>query len=81
MQGDHLLSVAGVSEQAGWPRAHVHVHAAAKTHMETKHVTTRVLTEGSAGRTDSQLKPNSLALFFSFLFFLFFYSVCLSNAA
>lgn len=80
MQGDHLLSVAGVSEQAGWARARVHVHAAAKTHTETRHVTTRVLTEGSAGRTDSQLKPNSLALFL-FFFFAFFNSVCLSNAA
>lgn len=70
MQRDHLLSAAGVSEQAGRARARARRSQNTHTHTQKrKRVNTRVLTEGSAGTSDSEANSLALLYFFSLLFF------------
>lgn len=71
MQRDHLLSAAGVSEQAGGRDGRAHVHAAAKTHTHTEEEACQHTCANRGVRRDLRLRSQQSrsSFFFPLLFF------------
>lgn len=83
MQGDHLLSAAGVSEQAGGPGARTCTPQPKHTHAHTEDEACQHTCANRGVRRDHSLRSQPSRSSFYAVVFLggFFNSACLSNVA